>query len=654
MAAYALHIISQPNIDVLHEQLDLCKFITGNPRTVVENFLYSEGIYSLDEVDADVKDDYQQYIKSMIGLTDRQRKYYVSILEQFLLSYLITKNIELSEYVSTVITDRAIKNKVLLCLLEHEITDCREIDYDVRSDYEASLIKSGCTKLSEYVKAMDVLKLEAIHKDNISNPLKPKTLAYRGQKVFLLYHPDHEIAMTFYYIRDKEELLFDFSLEGSAIVKRQVFKMLSYVLEEKKDWHDRRERFIIPLKKLYMFCIENGVDDIELLTAEQIKAFRMSMDGKVGTKIDTYMQIIYNITKYLFVSAKHTNWEANMWYLERFTFNDGRTNPAREIERITFNQISDDGNRALLKDYMKYQIGVAQRTSLQTIRCQYYDIVLFLKYCDTEGWVLAEVDAERMEKYIASVDSEDIKAEAYNRRIISVARLFNYMKSKKLISKEPLKFEYYLKTVHVKHNNRTVSVDNQKLVLKKLKHLPLHLRLMFLNLWCEGIRECEVCVIKAGMYSWDGQDAWLKLYQNKMKKEKCIPIPVELYKLMKKYIKTNGIKADEYVFKNRKGGAYDAGTFTKQMKRELAKAGLTDYDFKAHDFRHTVGTSLNKEHNVSIEVIREFLGHNSSDMTKQYIDFVPELLDTANEEYFSKVENKLATHIKKGKGKHGR
>ena len=81
------------------------------------------------------------------------------------------------------------------------------------------------------------------------------------------------------------------------------------------------------------------------------------------------------------------------------------------------------------------------------------------------------------------------------------------------------------------------------------------------------------------------------------------------------------------------------------MKRELTKAGLTDYDFKAHDFRHTVGTSLNKDHNVSIEVIREFLGHNSSDMTKQYIDFVPEMLDTANEEYFSKEENKLATYI---------
>lgn len=650
MAAIVLQI-SQPNIDILHEQFASCKSITGKLRTIVENFLYSKGIYTLDDVDATVKNAYRQYIKGLVGINDQQRKYYQSALDQILLAYLITKNQKLASDVETIIRGRAVRNKVLLYLMEHGIQDCKQIDYDVRSDYKESLKGSGCRKLHEYVKAMDVLKLEAIRKENISNPLKPKALKYSGEKLFLLYHPDYEVAKTFYYIRDKEELLFDFSLEGSEIVKRQIFKMLTYVLEEKKDWHDRRERFLIPLKRLYIFCNENVVEDIELLTAEQIEAFRLSMEGKVGTKTDTYMQIIYNITKYLFITAKNTNWDANIWYLERFSFNDGRVNPAREIERITFNQISDD-NRALLKDYMKYQIGIAQ--SLQTIRCQYYDIVIFLKYCDAEKWSLTEVDAERMEKYISSVDAEDIQAESYNHRIISVARLFDYMKSKKLVQREPLQFDYYLKTVHVKHNDRTVSIENQKQVLKKLKHLPLYLRLMFLNLWCEGIRVCELCVIKAGMYRWDGQDAWLKLYQNKMKKEKCIPIPVELYKIMKKYIEDTGIKADEYVFQNKKGGAYDAGTFTKQMKRELKKAGLIEYDFKAHDFRHTIGTSLNKDYNVSIEAIREFLGHNSSDMTKQYIDFVPEMLDSANENYFSKEENKLATYIKKGKRKYDR
>lgn len=83
------------------------------------------------------------------------------------------------------------------------------------------------------------------------------------------------------------------------------------------------------------------------------------------------------------------------------------------------------------------------------------------------------------------------------------------------------------------------------------------------------------------------------------------------------------------------------------MKKELRKAGLEDYKFKAHDFRHSIGTTLNRDYQSSIEVIREFLGHNSSDMTKQYIDFVPELLDRKNKEYFSKKENQLGVYAKR-------
>ena len=193
MAAIVLQI-SQPNIDILHEQFASCKSITGKLRTIVENFLYSKGIYTLDGVDATVKNAYRQYIKEMVGINDQQRKYYQSALDQILLAYLITKNQKLASDVETIIRGHAVRNKVLLYLMEHGIQDCKEIDYDVRSDYKESLKGSGCRKLHEYVKAMDVLKLEAIRKENISNPLKPKALKYSGEKLFLLYHPDYEVA----------------------------------------------------------------------------------------------------------------------------------------------------------------------------------------------------------------------------------------------------------------------------------------------------------------------------------------------------------------------------------------------------------------------------------------------------------------------------
>ena len=92
--------------------------------------------------------------------------------------------------------------------------------------------------------------------------------------------------------------------------------MLKHVLETKDNRHDRRERFIVPLKMLYQYCIRSGIGDIEQITEKEIEGFRRSMDGKVGTKTDTYMQMLI-ISVCIVLDAKHTNWKANAWYLER-------------------------------------------------------------------------------------------------------------------------------------------------------------------------------------------------------------------------------------------------------------------------------------------------------------------------------------------------
>ena len=495
---------------------------------------------------------------------------------------------------------------------------------------------------------MDKLKIESIRRDNEENPIRIPTLKYENKKIFLLYHPSYQMAMTFYYVQDKEELLFDFSIATSAVMKRQIFRMLNHILETKENWHDRRERFLIPLKLFYQYCIQHGIDDIEQITEKQIKGFRQSIDGKVGTKTDTYMQLIDNIRKFLFLEAKNTNWNANAWYLERFSFEDGRMNPAREIRRFTFGQIENKKNRDLLKYYMKYQLGVSQKSSIQTIRGQYYDILAFLLYLDGVGISAVAVSAEDMERYINYLDEKGIQPEGFNRALISIARFYGYIVTTKEISKAPLYFDYYFKNTYPRHNDRAVSEESQREILQNLKRFPVHLRLMYLNLWCIGLRINEVCVIKGGAYYWDGKDAWIKIYQNKMKSEKFVPIPALLYQAMKKYITEKDIGSDEYVFKNRRGGAYDAGTFCKQFKRCLEDVGIKNYDFKSHDFRHTVGTYL-YAHGASIEAIRDYLGHKESDMTKQYLDYMSDIIDSANEEYFASRPNKLADSAQKQK-----
>ena len=115
--------------------------------------------------------------------------------------------------------------------MAHGIKRAEDITYEIRASYEVYLSQSiNGQKRLEYLKALDNMKLASIQKECDKAPFKERKLRYTGGKIFLLYHPDIEIAKTFYYIRNKEELLFDFSLQAAEQVKYQIFFMLNYIL----------------------------------------------------------------------------------------------------------------------------------------------------------------------------------------------------------------------------------------------------------------------------------------------------------------------------------------------------------------------------------------------------------------------------------------
>ena len=94
---------------------------------------------------------------------------------------------------------------------------------------------------------------------------------------------------------------------------------------------------------------------------------------------------------------------------------------------------------------------------------------------------------------------------------------------------------------------------------------PEHLQLMYLILFCTGIRKSEVCTIKSGAFYSQGNENWMRIYQSKMRREKVIPVPSLLVGLVNDYEKKYGIKNGEYLFKNKKGGAFNGQTFSNQM-----------------------------------------------------------------------------------------
>ncbi len=640
-------IVPKLDVERLYEELYISRGVTGKAQEFVAQYLLDCGFDSLEMVTEEDLLNYREYVHSL-PMKKEKKSYYENLLEQVCFVFWISRNPQLAEFAEETLRSRAVRNKTIGFMLVSGIGSADDINYELRSAYETYLNKTHTVKISEYVKALDRLKIESIKRHNLENPLRTPSWKYENKKMFLLYHPSYPLAMTFYYVQDKEELLFDFSIEASAILKRQIFKMLSHVLETNKNGHDRRERFLLPLKRFYQYCVQQDIEDVEQISEAQIVRFREAIDGTVGTKTDTYMQIVDNIRKHLFLDAKNTNWIANAWYLERFYFEEGRMNPAREIRRFTFGQIENKKNRDLLKSYLKYQIGVSQKSSIQTIRGQYYDILSFLMYLDGKGITAVDASAVDLEKYIQCLDDKGLQPESFNRALISIARFYGYLVTIKEIAKAPMYFDYYFKKTYPKHHDRAVSEESQKEILQRLKKIPEHLRLMYLNLWCVGLRINEVCAIKGGAYECDGNDAWLRIYQNKMKSEKHVPIPHMLYQIMSAYITDHNIGAEEFVFKNKRGGAYDAGTFCKQFKRSLKEVGIENYDFKAHDFRHTVATYL-YANGTSIEAIRDYLGHKDSDMTKQYLDYMSDRIDAANAAFFSSKPNTLAEAAKKNR-----
>ncbi len=633
MAAEVLRI--KQSYSNIKEQCQYCNGVTGARLDVVIDYLNSVGISSLNQVTEKDILSYREYVSHLKWLSESQKKSYINSLEQVVFSYLFETVLspEMNKYCELIL-ERSVLNKTIGYLLMIGIRNIEDITYHIRECYENYLCRTISTSsVYRYLKALDVLKLKSIELMCESEYIQRDRFIYKNEKVFLLYYPDYTVAKSFYYIQDKSELLFDFSLEVSTVLKHQVFDMLKYVLETNINRKDRRERFIVPLGLLFKFSVKYGIKDLEQLLDTDIALFKDYLRNKGINKIDIYSQIIDNTRHFLFDNAKVINWDATVWYMDRLKINEVRINPAREIVRFNFGCINNLFNRQCLQKYMKYCIGLTDM-SLQTIRCIFYEIIEFLRFCDLKDINLYELTTDDIEEYVDTLEEKNIISETFNSKIYSMELFLNYMTIKHVIPDKELCASVYYKKIIPSHKDRSLSSEIQNEVLEALKQLPYEMRLIFLNSSQAGIRISEACVLKGDSYYFDGEDAWMRVYQGKLKKEKQINIPEALYLLMKDYIKKNHIGPSEYIFKNKRGKAYDSGRFTKDFKKQLKEVGINDYNYRSHDYRHCVATEL-YDANVPLEVIRDYLGHDETEMTRRYVDHMQTRADEANKEYFN-------------------
>ena len=528
------------------------------------------------------------------------------------------------------------KGKVIEFMVSEDMETIADLDYPARVRFEKWLPDhTDSAAYRHYLVSFDRIKQYSVSKEiHIAADGKPVRPNYENTILFLLYHPNPDIRAMFRKATKKHELAWDFTRAVPEKLKRQIFDILHYALENDTAFETRRKH-LLGLRELYDFCADEKIDDIEQMELAQEQQFK----GLDSERLKPYNRvgIISFCRKALFMQTEKINWNAHVWYMERFQIQPERLDAASPVSSISFTEVTHKKNRELLKKYIRYGLGITN-LSVSVIRGEHSAIRNFLNdICQDENEDVCSVTPAQMDDYFKKQRQRSVQAETYNKNVMCIQHFFNFLKVRQYIERIPFDAECCLKKIIPRHLDRSVAQEAADEILEKLCCFPETIRIMYLHLWGVGLRISEVCTLKGNAYYIQGKDAWIQVYQIKMRTYKRIPIPDALYKLMKVYLKKHGVKADDYVFQNAKGGAYCKSTFRYNMLKycELNNIQNGGYVFKSHDYRHTIATYF-YDTGVPLQSIRDYLGHDYEEMTEQYIDYMPKKIEKASEEYFSR------------------
>lgn len=647
--AALLQVIRQWNYEQLESQLMLCDQCRGTVKDSISEFLISCGIDSLENLTEELLIEYRNYLMNSTEGTIHQKKYYFHVLQLCVVSYFSLIHPEFSEKIAEYSTgELPDRNRVAAYLMVNGIFSFDDVTADVRDGLFQYIEKTEVYWKDRTMKVLDLMKLEDTRRKNAASWNKDIQLIKGNEKVYLPYIPDYNLALEFVKVQDKENLYFDFSASAPAKMKLQFKWMLEDILRKDLSPYDRRVKWIFPLRIFFEYCIEKQIEDVAAIPEQDMDEYRFRISSTMGSQSSFGRAIADKMQYFLFMTAKEINWDAHVWFSDRLAFKGERLNPACYPVTFSFYGLSVE-NQRYMKLFMRYVLGISS-TAVNRANEIFKNAKRFARFCESAGKSVVDVEAADVEKFLNSIVEVEIKDKTFNTYLYEIWFFYKYLHSKDLIPQVPFDPSLYRKKEHNGHNDRTIPEEIQAKILLNLKSLPMDKRLMLLIILCTGLRINEVCTLTGGAFFERDGETWLRVYQYKMKSEKIIPIPEKLCAVMKNYVKKTGCTADEYIFKDVKGRAFRAAQLGRYVKRWCRSIGIDDetYLFRSHDARHSVATRMFEE-NISLQAIRDYLGHNNDTMTRQYIDYMPRKVDKANEDYFSRTEELLKGGIKDGK-----
>lgn len=156
----------------------------------------------------------------------------------------------------------------------------------------------------------------------------------------------------------------DFGRDVAQTVKLQIKLLLSYVDKTVKNKEEKRNRYLLPLKYLFCYAENSGLQDILKMDMAQEEEFTSLLRMQIAELNINSKSFIAFCRKTLFLEAEEINWEAYVWYVAKLNIAHERYSLSSTIESFSFLDIRLEDNRRVLQEYMKYLFTVTNKALL--------------------------------------------------------------------------------------------------------------------------------------------------------------------------------------------------------------------------------------------------------------------------------------------------
>ena len=337
---------------------------------------------------------------------------------------------------------------------------------------------------------------------------------------------------------------------------------------------------------------------------------------------------LYNNIK-MFLNKRYdesNGFDIDIWDLGEFNLAEERKNPTSPIYTLNFSKMKNTENKILVKKYIRYlitntnfSIGNIRKVLIRLQCC-------VIKFCDKKIISVKRVDILNIYNWLD--ESKNLQNRSFNEFVSALDDFFQYLCGHETRYDNPIKNkeDYRSEEKNKKYSAIDPCVSNQ--IFNILDEIDEKLALMFMLLFCVGMRNSELCQIPVkNCIEATKSGYFVKYYSQKMQKFVQNVIPEQVYYRIEyyRYKVTANKLYTKYLFESGNRTAYRTKTFSNQMNKIMIKYQIknidgTQYYFKAHDYRHTMATRMSAM-GIPFQYIQEQLHHEGPEMTMAYIEF---------------------------------